>query len=263
MKSAHVLVVLAVATTVSNLSAAPYVAVYGAHNIIGLGSPLQIYDQAGNELDSMLFRNSAAPLSSYGINLNIEDIAADRQGNIYAVGKPNGEDLRTIFKSDATKDEMEFLFQTPRPYDASVDGSIAVSQTGNIAVYGAHNVIGLGSSLSIYDQSGNLLHDMLFRNLASEPSYGINLNIEDVAFDRQGNVYAIGKPNGEDLRTIFKSDAGLMEMEFLFQTPLPYDALVDGSIAVFVPEPPSMLLLVVVTVGFRLTRTGRRFPPSA
>ena len=217
------------------------IAAYGAQPPGGVGDNLRIFDQAGNVLSDMPFQ-LAPGSSSSGSNANIEDIAFDRQGNLYAVGKPQNDGNRAVFKSNAAKDEMLIQFEFGI-YDSTVDGSISISPNGTIALYGAQNLLGQGSSIDTFDSTGHIQNDLVIETAPGSGTYDVNGTIEDITYDGAGNLYAVGKPSASANRTIFKSNFGNGSMDVLFQRNTIYDATIDGSIAIAVPEPAAAALV--------------------
>ena len=209
-------------------ASAQNVAVYGAQS--PTGDNVKIFNQAGQLQFDMPLQNSPGSSGSGG-NANIEDLAMDGAGNVYAVGKPNGTSNRAIFKSNATKDQMNILFEKNTLYDSITDGAIAISPSGTIGVYGAQPPGGVGDNMRIFDQAGNVLSTMTFQLSPGSSSSASNANIEDIAFDRQGNLYAVGKPQNDGSRAVFKSNAAKDEMLILFELGN-YDSTVDGSISI-------------------------------
>src|SRR4051794_34925411 len=120
------------------------IAIYGATNTLGLGDNLTIFNGSGSASVQLGFQASPGS-GAFGISSTIEDITFDALGNLYAVGKPAATSNRAIYKSSANRDRMNILFEKDFAYDSTIDGSIAVSPTGTIAVYGAQNE-GFGNS---------------------------------------------------------------------------------------------------------------------
>jgi hypothetical protein len=113
-----------------------------------------------------------------------------------------------------------------------VDGSIAISPTGNIAIYGAFTLTGGGgSNLSVFGQAGTTIQSLLFENEVGGSSWSIDSNIEDIAYDAAGNLYAMGKPGSESLVSVYKNGSPT-HMDILFQANFTYSSSVDGSIAI-------------------------------
>lgn len=210
----------------ASATSAQDIAVYGGE--VGVNE-VTIYNQAGTVKGLGLFE-TAIGSGVYSVNDNIEDIAYDAYGRLYAIGKPGSSGLRTVYKSLVSSTLMKILFHTAQNYDASVDGSIAISPSGDVAIYGACNTAGVGSSLKVFNQDGVALKELLFQNGVGSAGAGISLTIEDIAYDAAGTLYAVGKDHLTSPRTIFKEGAG--KMQVLFQETHDYVSTVDGSIAI-------------------------------
>src|SRR4051812_18583400 len=125
-----VVLALAAFCAASGALHAQNIAVYGATNLLhSFGSSVMTYDQAGNPVpEEMLFQFSPGA-NGAGTNGTIEDIAYDAAGNVYAIGKPENRATRAIYKSRPDRSYMAIAFEKDLPYDAGIDGSIAVSPT--------------------------------------------------------------------------------------------------------------------------------------